>query len=906
MRRLLISLSLILLIVAVPQRGFSQDPAPADAAPADTSDLFLNAYMANEQGEKLESSGEAQQALSKYRYAASLLDQISQDDPKWQPIVVDYRKKKVAGNISRLQQQLGPDAANAPAPGAPSPGPDASAVPIDGDLPQKQGGPAPDLSDGSQGQTPQPTFQPSSDSGASEQVRDQLSALRSKLKSVENEKEKLADQLTDALRQLDRSKTSETELKGQLRQAQDAYQNSISDKSQSSGSQKQYQARINQLEDALKDAEADRDAADEEIADGARRTVKARQATALMARQRDTATAHAQEMEAKYADASKLAVKLDAANKKIASLTKDRDDASQRADEAEQKLTSTKKLAAKLADAQKQIAALKASGKALTGNHDQIAGQLADAKKQIDQLTSDRDSAREQISALNGKLDDAHKEIASVKADRDQIAAQRDQALADLGKAREAQKHVDALLAENATLTQKLAADETTIQNFKSGSPEKDKQIAELRKEVSDTKALLTSTQQDRDNMQSTLNDLQQQYDSASSELAELKANSAVGATEKKALTDENDLLRGIVLRELREQARRDQAKRLVMAELSQLQVQSDTLLKRIDYLGEPVVQLTDKEKALFKDPSLDIPDADDSTMDISIAAPKESSVISIKNTTAEVPATSRAGSPIPAAVADSTPDAASASASATPMELADLANHTAPASSENAITSAEQSSPASGKSTAAATPGGETSSQGTDNAIGPMVPKALVEEAKEAKDDFDKSQYLDAEKVYEKMLTEAPSNVYILSNLGVVYFRDQKWKLAEESLKKAIAIAPQDVFSHCTLGIVYYQEKRYDDAINSLTRALAIDPKYAVAHNYLGITASQKGWQEAAKKELETAIDIDPKYGDACFNLAVVYAMQNPPDKESARKYYQRAIDDGAEPDSSLEQLVK
>jgi len=93
---------------------------------------------------------------------------------------------------------------------------------------------------------------------------------------------------------------------------------------------------------------------------------------------------------------------------------------------------------------------------------------------------------------------------------------------------------------------------------------------------------------------------------------------------------------------------------------------------------------------------------------------------------------------------------------------------------------------------------------------------------------------------------------------------------------------------------------------INALTRALAINPRYAVAHNYLGITASQKGWQEAALKELETATQYDPNYGDAYFNLAVVYAMQQPPNKELARKNYKRATDLGAAPDPGLDDLLK
>ena len=93
---------------------------------------------------------------------------------------------------------------------------------------------------------------------------------------------------------------------------------------------------------------------------------------------------------------------------------------------------------------------------------------------------------------------------------------------------------------------------------------------------------------------------------------------------------------------------------------------------------------------------------------------------------------------------------------------------------------------------------------------------------------------------------------------------------------------------------------------MNELTRALAINPKNPTAHNYLGITVSQKGWPEVAHKELETAILLDPKYADAHFNLAVVLATNDPPDKESAGKYYQQARALGAERDESLEQLIK
>jgi len=1019
MRRFLISLSFVLLALAAPKCAFSQS--------ADTSDLFLNAYMANEAGEHLESSGDGQKALSKYRYAASLLDQISREDPKWQPIVIDYRKRKVSENIARLQQQA---AAQAAAQAAQAPAP--ASAPIEGALPQRENPSAPDLTGATQ---PAP---PTAGAGISQEVRDQLDQLqtelresRQRLKAVESQKADLAGKLSDALKQLDRTKITAVELKGQLKQAQDAYQNSLTDHSQTAGSQKQLQTRVTQLESALKDAEADRDAAneqnaeatrrdkarvaeetdlknqlkqaqdslaaqtsqpgaaaltaqkalqtrvsqledalknteadreaaDEESAQYARRTARAHEATETVAKELDTASAHTKEVESKLSDASKLAPQLDAANEKIAALaksrdeatehasdlgkqlastsettaklagaqkqiaalTKSRDEATEHASDLEKQLASTSEAAARLVDAQKQIAALKADKAEIAQKNSDISAKLADTQKQIDQLTADRDTALSQVTKLNGKLATAQKEIVAVKTDRDQIAAQRDQiaaqrdqALADLLKARQAQKHVDELIAQNASLMQKVAADEKTIHDFKSDAPQKDKQIADLRQEVSETKALLTASQQDRDNVQSTLNDLQQQYDTTSSELADLKANTVVSSNEKKSLTDENDLLRGIVLRELKQQAHRDQAKRQVMSELSQLQIQSDTLLQQIDLLGQPVVQLTDKEKALFKDPSIDLPDADDTTMAISIAAPKRTASTKVS---APIPAPAEdalpakksadASTPAPAAPESSPASAISAaSPSASPMELA---SRTAPASPEAALSPAPSvptSSPAAEKPASAASSGEAPHAESAaSSGTATMVPTDLMDDAKAAKEAFERTEYRQAERIYERMLTKAPNNVYILSNLGVVYFRNQKFKLAEESLQKAIAVAPEDTFSHCTLGIVYYQEKRYDDAINSLTRALAINPKYAVAHNYLGITASQKGWQEAALKELETAIDLDPNYGDACFNLAVVYAMQQPPNKDMARKFYKRATDLGAEPDAGLEQLVK
>ena len=56
----------------------------------------------------------------------------------------------------------------------------------------------------------------------------------------------------------------------------------------------------------------------------------------------------------------------------------------------------------------------------------------------------------------------------------------------------------------------------------------------------------------------------------------------------------------------------------------------------------------------------------------------------------------------------------------------------------------------------------------------------------------------------------------------------------------------------------------------------------------------------------METALQLDGKYADAWFNLAVTQTLKTPPNRDEAKKAYQKAIEFGAEPDAAMENLVK
>ena len=185
-------------------------------------------------------------------------------------------------------------------------------------------------------------------------------------------------------------------------------------------------------------------------------------------------------------------------------------------------------------------------------------------------------------------------------------------------------------------------------------------------------------------------------------------------------------------------------------------------------------------------------------------------------------------------------------------------------------------------------------------------VPPEVAGLLREGREQFERGDFAAAKKTYEAALARVPDSAYVLSNLGVIHFRLGDYAAAVVALKKAVAAAPDDGFSHRMLGSTYYFLQKTDEAVGELKTALRIDPKDATAHNYYGITASGKGWPEIARTELEAAVALDPDYADAHFNLAVVLAIQQPPDKENARKHYARARELHAERDESLEKLFQ
>ena len=493
-----------------------------------------------------------------------------------------------------------------------------------------------------------------------------------------------------------------------------------------------------------------------------------------------------------------------------------------------------------LTQAQESLKKVQTAGAADTKAQQALKAEIGQLKKALAAAQEGRTAAEKERDEANAKAGEADKQLASA-------TKARDEALAQVKGMKETEQRVQVLVAENSDLKQKLADAEKTVREISEDKPKKEKELADVKQQIGQLRQQLAASQKQNQDYEVAVAGLRAQLDEASSQLEKARL---VGATpeESAKLTRENEMLRAIIIRERQEEARRDQAKKLMLAEFDKLQIKSDTLTQQIELLAQPVAKLTTDELALLRQPIVSISDDNPAAVKASFTFAKNANAAGAK------PAP-------PDSIATATDSAASADQN--------NSGYTVP------------------------------------SIFKPNVPEDVVDLARQAKENFTHGKYRSAEKQYQEILTKTPNNLYSLCNLGVVYFRTGKLKAAELTLKKAVAVAPKDEFAHTTLGIVYYRQAKFDEALTELTKSLGINPQSATAHNYLGITASQKGWQEAAEKELLQAISDNPDYADAHFNLAVIYATGQPPSKEQAKQHYARATSLGAERDPSLEKLL-
>lgn len=102
------------------------------------------------------------------------------------------------------------------------------------------------------------------------------------------------------------------------------------------------------------------------------------------------------------------------------------------------------------------------------------------------------------------------------------------------------------------------------------------------------------------------------------------------------------------------------------------------------------------------------------------------------------------------------------------------------------------------------------------------------------------------------------------LYEMGVVYFRLQRYGDAAASLERFVAVAPALVGRTRVLGHCYYSLGQYPCAKEHYERVLAVSPREVEALRGLALSELHLGAPEKAETLLETLLDIEPGHAEA------------------------------------------
>lgn len=154
----------------------------------------------------------------------------------------------------------------------------------------------------------------------------------------------------------------------------------------------------------------------------------------------------------------------------------------------------------------------------------------------------------------------------------------------------------------------------------------------------------------------------------------------------------------------------------------------------------------------------------------------------------------------------------------------------------------------------------------------------------------FGVGRYQDAAEMFQKVTILAPENHRGFYNLGAMQFQAGLWPEGEQSLKRSLSLRETGV-AHSNLGTIYFYEQRMGEAVQAFEAAARISPKEEyiwgnLADAYRRSPDKTKNAAEAYQKAIalaESELRVNPRRADVLANLALYRAKTQAP-REAAQ----------------------
>ncbi len=416
----------------------------------------------------------------------------------------------------------------------------------------------------------------------------------------------------------------------------------------------------------------------------------------------------------------------------------------------------------------------------LVASPEAMKSRIRDLESQLSSTRSQLETARTEAAQLRSRVQDLEQKIKiAMEGTTDEKIAM--------------------MMEENQRLKTNLASTEALIGGIEGGSSPQS--IMNLKEQVDKIQGQLELAKQENTALRETNEEYRQKLADVQAQLDEATSGDQISS-----LQQENTVLRSIVNRQLKEQARRDIAKRLALEELTALAIDSAKLETQLDILGSPLVNLTEDEKAMLRRPTAGL----------------------VVENTGEISAT-MPGNEVDVADYSSRPKV--------PVEFKDVA--------EEANTLFQQ-----GKFDEAAA---------KYQLIMNSYPESLYAVSNIAVVRFQQGRYPVAEEHLRRAVKLAPQDAFSHSILGIVLYQQGKFDEAVQVLSRASALDPNDPKTRNYLGIAASQKGWQEAAEQECRKAIELDPQYGDAHfNLAVIYATQKpAAKELSKRHYNRALEL-------------------------------------------------
>jgi tetratricopeptide (TPR) repeat protein len=427
-------------------------------------------------------------------------------------------------------------------------------------------------------------------------------------------------------------------------------------------------------------------------------------------------------------------------------------------------------------------------------------------------VTSDDPSAlRQRIIQLTGDLESARTELKQAKADLDQALTDKKGLQEKLSSGSPADANVAALQQENTALRTKLASTEESLKKAAGG---------DMAGEMSSLRGQVDSLEKKLAEANAKSAELTRANEDYKKQIADLTGKLQMAGTAGKSdstLAKENAMLRSILDRQLKEQARREAARRLVLDEFKNLAVSTEALKTQMEVLSSPLVALSEEEEGMLKvsAPSLVAPEP------AAPAAAAGAATTATLSSAAEKPASPESYAEKPRI----------------PEEFKDTAARATSLYNEKKFDEA-----------AAAY-----------QEILNKYPQSIYALSNLGVVRFQQQKYPEAEKPLREAIRVAPNDAFSHSVLGIVLVQQEKYDDAIQVLSRAVALDPNDAKTRNYLGISSSRKGLQEAAEQECRKAIELDDSYGDAHfNLAVIYATQTPpAKELAKRHYNRALEL-------------------------------------------------